>query len=187
MANNGFHIEKRRPDVDVLRSYNWEVTIPDISPLTDGILSVDDVIIRSKSISIPGRGNEIIEVNWKGMKQLFPGKPTFGSNTVIFAFYEYEDQKISTGLKRWQDKVFNVNPNDPNGGASTVNKKRDIARDLIITSSKYNKENVDFSFKLWNAWIQNVDDIALDYTSQDSVGFQATFAFDYITVEKSQK
>lgn len=182
---SNFHIESRLKNAkDIIRTYNYEVIIPHIDSVTDSIKDTEDLIVRVRSVNIPSRGNEKIESYFMGMKQMFPGRPTF-TNTIAIQFEDFEDQKVSLAMYEWSNRIFDVRASSPDGGHSQVNKKRDIAKDIIIKQYDYNGESLKFQYHLFNCFIENVDEILLDYNSNDSVKVPVSFSFDYFEIEKS--
>ena len=74
MANN-FHIESRlRNEKDIVRTFDWEILIPDIGSVTTSIKDMEDLVVRARSVNLPSRGNETIESYFQGMKQKFLGQ-----------------------------------------------------------------------------------------------------------------
>lgn len=174
-----FHIEDRLKNApDIVRSYNWEVIIPDIGSVSDSVKDADELVVRARITSIPSRGNEKIESNFIGMKQFFPGKPTF-SNQISITFEEFEDQLVSKVMYEWSNKIFDIRSNSPTGGGAQVNKKRDIAKEIIIKQFDYNTQDLERAYKLINCFIENVDEISLDYTSNESIKVPVIFSYDY--------
>jgi hypothetical protein len=179
-----FHIEDRlKNQPDIIRVYNFEVIIPDIGSVTDSVKDSDDLVIRARIAAIPSRGNEKIESNFVAMKQFFPGKPTF-SNTISITFEEFEDQLVSKAMYEWSNRIFDTRANSPTGGGSQVTKKRDIAKDIIIKQFDYATQDLEKAWKLHNCFIENVEEIALDYTANESIKVPVTFSFDFFELLK---
>lgn len=184
MAQN-HHIESRlKNEKDIIRSFDWEVLIPDIGTVTNSIKDMEDLVVRARTVNLPSRGNETIESYFQGMKQKFPGRPTF-SDTISITFEEFTDQKISLALYEWANKIFDIRSNSPTGGGSQVAKKRDIAKEIIIKQYSYDKQELKYEYHLFNCFIQNIDEVSLDYSSNDSVKIPVVFAFDYFEILKA--
>lgn len=180
-----FHIEDRLKNApDIVRSYNWEVIIPDIGSVSESVKDIDDLVVRARITELPSRGVEKIESNFVGMKQFFPGKPTF-SNQIPITFEEFEDQLVSKAMYEWANKIFDVRSNSPTGGVAQVDKKREIAKDIIINQFDYNGENLQRSYKLFNCFIENIEAISLDYTSNESIKIPVVFSYDFWELIKS--
>lgn len=174
-----FHIESRMKNLpDILRGYNFEVIIPDIGSVSESVKDSEDLVVRARISSIPSRGHEKIESNFVGMKQFFPGKPTF-SNQISITFEEFEDQLVSKCMYEWANKIFDVRADSPTGGGAQVNKKRDIAKDIIIKQFDYNTQDLERAYKLFNCFIENIEEVSLDYTSNDSIKIPVQFSFDF--------
>jgi hypothetical protein len=178
MAN--FTIEGRMKVLpDVQRNFMWELLIPSISDVTNGIMGdVEDLIIRARSAVIPSRGNDIITSEFIGMKQYFPGKPNFGS-TMSVEIEETEDQIVHKALTEWQNLIFNVSPIEVFGGQSLRPLKRDVAKDIYLLMYKYNGTELEKKIRFYNAFIQTVGDVSLSYGGNEAVKYSATFQFDF--------
>lgn len=155
---------------DILRNYNFELIIPQIDDVTS-----DDLRIRVRNAVLPGRSNEPIESNFMGMKQIFSGRATF-TNTLPILFEEFEDRKISKALYSWQQKIFDTKV----AGAALAEDKKEITETIILRLLKYNGDEVETNGKIYfrGAWPQNVEDVTLDYTSNESIKYSCTFQFD---------
>ena len=156
---------------DIARVYMWDLTIP-----ARGGVSDRDLLIRCRTAAIPSRGNEPIESVFMGMKQFFPGKPIF-TNTLAVTFEEFEDRKISTALFAWQQDIFDTK----NAGAALEDDKASIAETITLQLYGFKGEVLPANDKVFfrNAWPQNIDDITLDYTANESIKYSVTFQFDH--------
>lgn len=181
----GFYIEGRRirKFADIQRNFDYEITFSNMTNLlgSNG-WDAEDVTLRVRTFSLPQRGNEPIESNFGAMKQYFPGKPTFG-HTMQVQFEETESQRTQNFLFKWQQLIFDIN-----AGHSTVNRKRGdnnyadgICEIATITAYRYNGEALDNKYYIYNMWLQNVDDVTIDYSQNEAVKFNATFQFDFWT------
>lgn len=194
----GLFIEGRRIRnfADVQRNFLYEITFKTAHTLVTGWVE-EDVTLRARSFSLPQRGNEPIESNFGAMKQFFPGKPTFG-NTMQVSFEETESQGVQRFLFGWQQKIFDLNVGHAgfsrkrggnSGGASSyINNIPDSGVcDLVtIKAFRFNGEPLDNKYFLYNVWLQNVDDVNLDYSQNEAVKFNATFQFDFWTFGKEE-
>lgn len=175
-----FTIEGRAKKLDdIQRNWMWELLILSISDVTGGIMAdVEDLIIRARTCTIPSRGNEPITSEFMGMKQFFPGKPTFG-NTFEVSIEETQNQIVWKALTAWQELVFSIDPTSPTGGASQRPLKRDVAKDVFLIMYAYNGVPLEKKVRFFNCFPQNVGDVNLDYTGNESVKFGCTFQFDF--------
>jgi len=164
---------------DIQRTWMWELIIPSIADVTDNIMGdVEDLVIRARTASIPARGNEPIESQFIGMKQFFPGKPTFG-NTFEVTIEETEDQIVHRALTNWQNLIFNISPNAVDGGQSLRPLKRDVAKDVYLLMYRYNGDEMRERIRFYNCFVQNVGDVAMAYSDNAAVQFSCTFQFDF--------
>jgi hypothetical protein len=179
--NKSFHIDKRMSaQKDIIRVYNFELSILDAVRIDPSLGDIDNLIIRIKSCVIPSRGNETIESYFMGMKQLFPGKPVFG-HTLNCMIEDGSDQKILNFLNTWNNKIFDTVVANPNAGASVLGTKRGAngyASDMILQMYNYDGTSLSKAIKFFNSWPSNVADVSLDYTANDSVKFSCDFTYD---------
>lgn len=160
---------------DIQRNWKWELWIPKPKAVTNW--DMDDMIIRCRSAVIPGRGNEPIESNFNGQKQFFPGKPLF-PNTFITMFEEFEDKKVSKFLYSWQQAMHDYSGETSNPGSAKSGSKKDITSQMKLRQYGVDGKIIqDLIFV--NAWVQNVDDVTMDYTGAESVKYSVTFQYDY--------
>lgn len=182
MASN-FTIEGRLKQMnDIQRKYMFELVVPKISQFSSNA-KLDDLVVRCKQVSIPGRSVEPIESNFMGMKQLFPGRVRF-NGVINVTFEETEDMKIMKTFYDWREKVFGVNPAGVNPGFGGDINKRAVSTDIYIDTFKYNGEPTDYRIRVHNAWPQDVPDSDLAMAANEAVTYQVGFAFDFWTLEK---
>lgn len=191
-TGKGMFIEGRRIRNfgDIQRNFDYEISFKTAHKFIQG-WDEEDVTLRARSFSLPQRGNEPIESNFGAMKQFFPGKPTFG-NTIQIVFEETESQKTQNFLFAWQQRIFDLNK----GHAGHSRKRGDavspyidtansttggICDIVVIKAFRFNNEELDNKYFLYNCWLQNVDDVSIDYSQNESVKFTATFQFDFWT------
>ena len=164
---------------DIQRNFMWEIFIPAISDVTGRIMGdVEDLVIRARTATIPSRGNEPITSEFIGMKQFFPGKPTFG-NTFEVTLEESDSQIVHQALTFWQNLIFSVSPGRARGGHSQRPLKRDIAKDVFLLMYKYNGDEIDKRVRFYNCFVQNVGDVSLSYSSNEAVAYSVGFQFDF--------
>lgn len=164
---------------DIQRNWLWELFIPAISDVTNGIMGdVEDLVIRARTAVIPSRGNDPITSEFIGMKQYFPGKPNFGS-TFSVEIEETEDQIVHKALTEWQNLIFNISPTDPMGGSSQRPLKRDVAKDIFLLMYSYNQRVLEKKIRFYNAFIQSVGDVTLSYAGNESVKYPVVFQYDF--------
>ena len=164
---------------DIQRNFMWEIFIPDISDVTNGVMGdVEDLVIRARTATIPGRGNEVITSEFVGMKQFFPGKPTF-TNTFDVTVEETEDQIVKKALTEWQNQIFSVSPGSARGGQSQRPLKRDVAKDVYLLMYKYNGDEIEKRIRFYNCFVQNVGDMSMAYSGNEAVIYPVTFQYDF--------
>ena len=159
---------------DIQRTYMFDMNIPDMSKYGIGD---DELVIRCRTAVLPQRSNEPIESSFMGMKRMFPGKPVF-THTLALTFEEFEDRKVSTALYNWQQDIFDIETN----GAALVKGKSDITRTATLQLYGFDGEPINggknSKIEFHNAWIQDVAEVALDYTASDSVKYAIMLQYD---------
>ena len=170
-----FSIDNRMSDLpDIQRQYLYELEIPALDGITQ-----DDMILRVRSAVIPQRGIEVIESNFMGMKQFFPGKPTF-SHTLTVDFEEFEDQKVLQYFYAWFEKMNVLDPNnDQSGVAKKSEDKKSISEDITLKMYSFDGTKLEKKIKFVKAYPETFADSTLGYANNDSVKMNVTFRFDY--------
>jgi hypothetical protein len=186
-----FHIDQRLRNLsDPLKSWNFELSFSNISNIVSTVSDDEPLIIRCRSASIPSRGNDVMETYFLGMKQVFPGRPTF-DNTLNITFEEYEDMLITKTLSEWQNKIFDTNLNSGTAGTAQATGKREgiagTPYSTIAHLTLYKTHGLDAGvgnptdkqIKFVNIWPSSKPAIDLNYTASDTVKYNVTFSFDY--------
>ena len=166
---------------DIQRAWMWELLIPGIANVTGGIMKdVEDLIIRTRTAVIPGRTVEAMTSEFMGMKQYFPGKTGF-TGTFTSTIEETQDQIVWRALSHWQNLIYLVDPNAPNGGASQRPTKRAVAKDIFLVTYRYDGTPMGKKIRFFNCFPQGVGDVTLSYEAADQVKFDCTFQYDFWT------
>ena len=185
MAGLNFSVEGRLGAIaDIQRNFMFEMTIPDISKMTDGKIDQENLVIRTKTCSIPGRGNEEIESVFMGMRQWFPGRPTI-PNKLTISVDESEDQIISSALYAWRQRIFDIDPTSGTAGYSQALNKRAMSTTAILRMYKYNGVKMPNDIVFTNLWPSECPDVELAMTGNEKVTYQVTFTYDYWLLKKS--
>jgi hypothetical protein len=188
-STKNFTIEGRAGSIikDIQRDWMWEVSIPEISNiLSDTAIAKlgsggfqEELTCRAKSIAVPSRGVNMIESNFGGMKQWFPGKPTL-DYTVTINFVESENGNIHSILTEWNQKIFNLK----SGHSQMAGGKRGpagtsyVVPNMYLTMKNYAGEAREKMIIFKNVMLQNVGAAELSYDSDATINFSATFQFD---------
>jgi hypothetical protein len=178
-----FTLESRAKSMsDIQLTYRWELQFPNITKVVDGITDDEPLIIRCRNVTIPGFSNEVIESNFMGSTQRFPGRLKF-TPSIEAVFEETQDMTISKAINSWKDKIFNADPVGPNAGSAEGSSKRDgQSIDAYLKLYKATNEESEKTFRLFNVFPTNVADVSLDYTVSDSVKYAVTFNIDLFTL-----
>lgn len=184
MAFN-LHIEKRMGSLpDPLRTFEWQIIIPNSDSVTGNVLGQTDLMLRAKSVTIPSRTIGVIESNFLAMKQRFPGRVEFGENLSVM-LEETEDFKVSQGLNNWMNLMVNAKPTTASGSA--LREKRGTngyAKDIFIQPMKYTGDPINFCFHFYNAYPVSRDDVSLAYDDESLVRPNFNFTYDFWDIEE---
>ena len=112
MAN--FTVEGRSAQImgDIQRTFFFQLQFPNVSNMVDvnGISLTKDLteelLVRTRTCSIPARGLEVIEDVFGVTKQFYPGRPTM-SNTFECVIQESENQNAHKILWNWSNSIMN--------------------------------------------------------------------------------
>ena len=176
MAN--FSIASTPILADPQRNYLFQV---DFTRLPSGVQGdLTELTFRATSCSIPSRGNGVIEVPFYQMKSAYPGKPNFGDNKFTVTFNEYEDRVVTEFLYSWQERIFETKTS---GASLFSDKQAMICPNVEVQLLKFNggiistdkKGTVQFK----NVWVENVQEVALNWNEEGAVQITADFHFDY--------
>jgi len=148
------------------RTYLWEVLVP--VPIGDGDSEI--FTIRAQSSEIPSRSYGEIQIQYKqtpGIK--VAGKLQYDQSWSC-TFVEGEDKKVFDALQSWQQQVVD---NKAGTGAGDPNYKADVYITTIKTDG-----DIYMKLKLKGAWVQEVAKVSLDYSNNETIKYNVTFAFD---------
>jgi hypothetical protein len=168
---------------DIQRTFMWQMMIPGIINIApSAMLDAEDLLVRCRSVSIPGRTNEPITSNFMGTRQFYPGRADPGGGQMTMEFEEAEDMTISRIFYEWQQVIFNINPAAPiSAGKSQRLLKRRMVKDIYLFMFSYAGVPLPKVIRFKNAWVQAVAESALTYEGGDSVKYSVTFQYDYWT------
>jgi hypothetical protein len=180
MADKSFFLDSRlKAQGDIQRSYLFELLFPDISKVCTSIKDPEALLVRTRTATIPSRGNETIESFFFGQKQLFPGRPVFG-NTMNITVEEASDQRILKCFHEWNSKICDMNPDSANAGVAAVAVKRGgYSIDAFLRTYSYDGTELGKKIQFVNCWIGQIDDTQLDYSTSDSIKYNISLNFDY--------
>ena len=159
---------------DPQRNFLWDVTILNFDYADGGS---EDLTLRAKNISIPGRSVESIETWFYGIKQKFAGRSAF-SNQISIQFEETEDQRMLKSFYSWFQQIHNIDPMDNLGTLSSALSKKNYAKMMYLTMYKYNGEECDKKIEFTNVYPESIGDVSLDYSDNSLIKFDCTLNYD---------
>ncbi len=182
-----FSINNQSKLGDIQRSYQWMINInPPQSVkdamgwIEDGLL--DDLSLRCRSTSIPGKSFDVITAKHYGAEVFFASQVHY-TNTINLVFEEFisddekKNRKIAKCFYTWQELVLNAISNNGNKSSYAVNcmlmllKNNDS--DFRDIGMKFN------SINLYNMWPETIAEIPLSYADNNSVQYSVGFRYDY--------
>lgn len=185
MPGLNFTVEGRLGAIkDIQRNFMFEVLISDIGKMTGNAITQEGLVIRTKTCAIPSRGNEEIESFFMGMKQVFPGRPTF-ANKLAVSIDETEDQIVTKALYAWRQRIFDVDPASMTAGYSQAANKRAMSTTITLRQYSYDGKKLENDIKFVNAWPSEIGEIELAMTGNEKIAYAVTFTFDYWLLKKS--
>jgi hypothetical protein len=185
--SNKLHIDDRLNEIkkDLLYTFKWEIQIPGIANVTSTFKKPEDFLIRCRNAEIPGRGVEPIESYFMGMKQIFAGRVNF-THTITIVLEEFQDQGVINALNEWNENVMSVKKGSLfAGGSQKMAKRGGYATDILLIMKGTDNNELKTKYRLYNCFPQNVDNLSLDYTSNDSAKISVTFAYDWWELESA--
>ena len=155
---------------DVQRPYLFELVITNPTGVT---ASEDEITLRCHKASIPGRGAEVIETNFYGLKAHYAGRPTYGNNQLNVEFTEHEDQQVIKFLYDWNNLVYNTDTG--NGGS-----EKSYKTDIVLNMYKNTRTKLPYFIQFKNCFVETIADSDLIHgQASEGVKYSVTFRFDY--------
>lgn len=137
--------------------------------------------MRAESVNFPGRGISAGEMKIYGPTFKIGMDSTF--NDLNISFVSSEGLKEYEVFTRWQDKIVGNYRNAQTADSIAKQFRVGYYDDYIsdITINHYNEKGVlTYAVKAVNAFPLNIEDIAMDWNSQELIKFKATFTYRYI-------
>lgn len=148
------------------RVYMWDVLIP--NPVGEG--DPETLSVRAFSTSKPGKSfGEITIPYHAGPGFKVPGKLTM-THKWECTFQEGEDTKVHRAIDSWMQHIVH---NRLNVGIGDILIKKDIRLKLLSTTGAENLQ-----IKIIGCYPENIGDVALDQTTEDTVKYAVTFSYD---------
>jgi hypothetical protein len=164
---------------DLSRDWLFNLLIPRISEMTNGLIDQEGLVVRAKTASIPSRGNnDDLEQHFLGTYVKYPGKPTF-SNKLSVTLDETEDQIVLQAMQAWQQRIFDIDPNSPTAGYSQAANKAGLSVPITLKQYKFNGTQMGKDIVFYNAWPNMRDDVNLDMNANGKVSPVVSFTWDY--------
>lgn len=154
------------------KSYDFNVKIVKAPGVTD----TTALQFRCKSASIPESSTEMTEINYRWMKIAVPGRDASG-HTIDLSFWDSVDLPVYTALYTWRQSLADYTTGYQQAKADLVGQ---VTIELLD-----GLEGVIGTFNLYNAMIENLQAITLDYSSSDVLNFSVTMRYDWVTFGQS--
>jgi len=166
MPFEDFSVERLSGRTPPARSYLWTIdltppgTLPDPSLLT----------LQARTVSIPSMTDDEIEIPYMNSRFWIAGRRNW--DTIDIQFMENEKGDIYQIFYDWKSKIYDVE-NFGTGGVPLDYKSR-----IDITKLTVKGEAID-EFILQGAWPSVLQNVDLDYGSDEVLLVSVTFRFDY--------
>lgn len=172
---------------DVAKQYLFQVTFKfDDSALQD-MLGVEDLMLRAKTASMPGKSFGELATEFMGSKLVYPGKATVDGDLQI-TFDEFQDLFITKTFHRWQNLMFNhalegdIDAQGTTGGAYSNYIKDYTATITVDMYSSTFEEKLPVSFEFKFAWPKEFPQTELNMEGDGKVQRQVTFKYSTFRV-----
>lgn len=187
---SNFTIEGRALQTNPIFNHLWEMSIINARSIMSNI-SEDDLILRCKSVTLPGSELVTHTTNFMGVKKEIPIKKNL-TQTISCSFEMFEGEKGKGDrleykfFYHWSNLIFEQNPKNFFVGNTilTMPSMQLYMRNIIIKQYKYNGEELSNHIKLYNCFPKKISDIELAYEgSATIVKFNIDFTFSHWTLE----
>lgn len=148
------------------RIYLWEIVVPSMVGAGEGTI----LQARAQSTAFPGRSVGEILVPYKqtaGIK--YPGKLTY-SHTWAVTFVEGEDARVFSAIHAWNQLIVH--------DISGISIGDDKLKANLFFKEVSTKGVDGLQIKLVGCYPQSVEDVAMDYASNDAKKLAVTFSYD---------
>lgn len=139
-----------------------------------GVSNLDNLQFRVKTAALPEDSSENIDINFRWMKISIPGRDASG-HTLDISWWDGVDLAVYSALKAWRQVIANIEDG--------VQKTKEYITGDILLELLDGSDTVIGSFILYNAWIENLQSVSLDYSSSDTVNITATIHYDWYKFE----
>jgi len=155
--------------VEPQRRYNWEVSI---TRAPAGVNFPENMKLRARSTSIPGKEFDTIEINYRWMTWRVTGREA-GGKEITLSFWEGVDQAVRNAFIAWTNAV-----GDWESGRQGT--KEEVSGEIVLKLLD-GSENVVKTIVLKNAMLVSVDGVDVDYNASEVVEYTARIVYDYFT------
>ena len=162
---------------DLAKQYLFQVQFyfESSSPLAQ-ILNREDLMIRARTASIPGKTFGELDTQYMGTKLLYPGKATVNGDLEI-QWDEFQDGEVSIALHKWGNLLMNQgfrddiggSSNDITGGAfSNYAPEYCATVDLVLFKSTL-RERLPVFWRMYRVWPKNIANFGMDQNADQRI------------------
>lgn len=189
MAENAMSVftTKIKNEQDLTKSWLFLVNFKFDNKDLEDLLDADEMLLRAKTASIPGKSFSELTTEFMGSKLVYPGKATVDGDLSI-QFDEFQDMKISKILHRWSNLMFNhaidddIDATGVTGGAYS-NYLKDYSATIIIDiydSTLTRKLPISYKFRF--AWPKEIASAELNMEGDSKLTRSVTFKYSTFEV-----
>lgn len=189
MAENAMSVftTKIKNEQDLTKTWLFLVNFKFDNKDLEDLLDADEMLLRAKTATIPGKSFSELATEFMGSKLVYPGKATVDGDLTI-QFDEFQDMKISKILHRWSNLMFNhaidddIDANGVTGGAYS-NYLKDYSATIIVDiydSTLTHKLPISYKFRF--AWPKEIASAELNMEGDSKLTRSVTFKYSTFEV-----
>lgn len=189
MAENAMSVftTKIKNTQDLTKTWLFLVNFKFDNKDLEDLLEADEMLLRAKTASIPGKSFGELTTEFMGSRLVFPGKATVDGDLSI-QFDEFQDMKISKILHRWSNLMYNhaidedIDATGVTGGAYS-NYLKDYSATIIVDiydSTLTHKLPISYKFRF--AWPKEIASAELNMEGDTKLTRSVTFKYSTFEV-----
>lgn len=189
MAENAMSVftTKIKNEQDLTKTWLFLVNFKFDNKDLEDLLDADEMLLRAKTATIPGKSFGELTTEFMGSKLVYPGKATVDGDLSI-QFDEFQDMKISKILHRWSNLMFNhaidddIDATGVTGGAYS-NYLKDYSATIIVDiydSTLTHKLPISYKFRF--AWPKEIASAELNMEGDSKLTRSVTFKYSTFEV-----
>lgn len=148
------------------------------------VLDIDDLMIKSRSASLPQKTFNELDTQYMGSKLLFPGKATVAGDFSV-RFDEFQNLSVSRAMHAWQNLMFNQGfKNDIDfgngqltGGAASNDPRQYTATAEVLLFDSTLKNLLPYKYVIYRVWPKTLNAYGLDADAEGKITREVSFSY----------